>query len=169
MAEIAGVTAYLNLLRGTYLTVAGDQGTGRATPVAERRGRVVTDRVELSAAALAFLNRTARPAALAAGSALLATAAPKANLIDATLAGRRLDGVDLSGAAFTGADFRGASLANAVLRGASLAGANLTGANLAGADLRAADLTGAAGLTRSQLKGARVDVATSLPIGVVVA
>ena len=42
----------------------------------------------------------------------------------------------------------------------------VTGATFFGADLRGANLAGARGLTADQLIGARIDIATILPVGV---
>ncbi len=84
-------------------------------------------------------------------------------------------GPDLAGAALMGAHMRGADLRRATLRGAVLTaadlrramlqGADLTGADLRDARLEGADLTGALFLTDAQLRSARGDGRTRLPVG----
>lgn len=80
-----------------------------------------------------------------------------------SLARAYLPYANLEGAFLYETNLEGAILQGANLRGATLWKANFSGAILEGAHLEAADLTGAAGLTREQLKGAHFDDATKLP------
>jgi hypothetical protein len=84
-----------------------------------------------------------------------------ANLGDADLYGADLGDADLGGADLGDADLRDADLRGADLGGANLRGANLRGANLRGANLRGADLGDA-----TDLAGAYLANAKSLPSGI---
>jgi Pentapeptide repeats (8 copies) len=83
-----------------------------------------------------------------------------------------LQGVNLSGADLSGTNFFGAALQDAKLRGAKLGMAdflnsktapNFTSAHLDRADLRGVDLSQVIGLTRDQMKSAKIDATTILP------
>ena len=92
----------------------------------------------------------------------------RANLLNASLAGRNLAGAnlvdrDLSGADLVGANLGGADLRNTNLAGAQLGAADLSNANLTSTNLGGADLRDARGLTREQLLSANIDGLTRLP------
>jgi uncharacterized protein YjbI with pentapeptide repeats len=100
-----------------------------------------------------------------------------ANLVGANLTGAELSltdfggtkliGANLRGAGLILADLRGADLSRADLAGARLADARVTGANLTGTDLTGADLRDVQGLTCDQLRAAKTDKATKLPVSMV--
>jgi hypothetical protein len=79
--------------------------------------------------------------------------------------GADLIGADLRTADLRGADLRGADLIGADLRGADLDLADVTGADLRGCDVRGANLSAALFLTASQLRAARGDARTVIPMG----
>lgn len=111
----------------------------------------------------AYVEELARRAATINGLAGLnlagvrwkSAAAPRANFVDA-----RLAGADFSAANLAGADFSGADLAGATFRGADLTGAKFVGADLSFANLRGANLTHAevrfASLAQSDLTNVRL-------------
>jgi hypothetical protein len=79
--------------------------------------------------------------------------------------GGDLIGADLRAADLRGADLRGADLIGADLRGSDLDLADVTGADLRAADVRGANLATALFLTDSQLRSARGDRRTGIPVG----
>ena len=75
-----------------------------------------------------------------------------------------LTGVCLVRANLGGANLGGVNLTGANLGGADLGGANLFEADLSGANLLGADLSGVIGLTPDQIRCARIDPSTKLPV-----
>lgn len=102
----------------------------------------------------------------AAGTLLNTNDSSPGNLIRADFTNQDFSGTDLTGAVLKSADLTNANFWNSVLRDALLTNAIVTGATFFGADLRGANLAGALGLTADQLIGARIDIATILPVGV---
>ncbi len=189
---IAGLSAYQVGYSAAYLRVAEVQTTGKTYQLAHGGSGTVEDTVTLSSAARAILDYLSNNVPLNGeltpinGGAdnssnqtteqLLAQSTTPSSA-QATGSQNNFIGIDLSGQNLSGGDFRGVTLnyANlagtdfsyAVLTGVSFANADVTGANFQGADLRGANFAGVAGLRADQLINARVDVSTTLPIGVV--
>jgi hypothetical protein len=106
------------------------------------------------------------------GAWLVSVRLNDANLWSADLSGATLTGANLSGTNLFGADLTLANLSLANLTGATLTDANLSGAKLTGATLTDANLSGAnlrdvKELTCDQVRAAKTDETTKLPISLV--
>ncbi|HEC91266.1 MAG TPA: pentapeptide repeat-containing protein [Alphaproteobacteria bacterium] len=189
---IEGLSAYQVGYSATYLQVAKVQTTGKTYQLAHGGSGTVEDMVTLSLAAQAILsylssnvplkgdltsinggsdnlpNQTTEQL-LAQGAAppLARAEGSHNNFIGIDLSGQNLSGGDFRGIILNYANLAGADLSYAVLTGVSFANADVSGANFQGADLRGANFAGATGLRADQLINARVDMNTTLPIGVV--
>lgn len=87
----------------------------------------------------------------------------KVDFINCNLTGFKFRKANLRGAQFWGANLEDADLSEANLRYVSFRNANLKGAKLQDAQLQGAHLLGAKGLTREQLRQAKIDHITRLP------
>ena len=162
---IEGIGAFTALVERTSLRVADEQTAN--LPERPSGTPLEGDIVSLSATARALLAQEAlRIPISAGGSPLNPDNGASGLLIRSDFSGQDFAGNDLSGAVLNFADLTGSNFSNAVLRNASLANADVTGASFFGADLRGANLAGVVGLTADQLRGARVDVTTILPVGI---
>jgi len=164
---IDGIGAYNLLVDSNSLKVSSTQPGGSSdTSASINNPRVVEDVVTLSSDAQRFLEVRSNTTDLTQRTEQQAAIASHGNLIGGGLANQNLRGTDLTGIYLYKADLSNAVFDHAVLKDAWLAGTNLSGTSFEGADLRGANLGGATGLTAEQLKSAKIDVKTVLPIGV---
>ncbi len=165
---IEGLSAFHAAYGGTYLKVAEKQPAfTNAESEAGALGKA-KDSVSLSQTAKALLDLQSKQVTLAKkDSAVGSGNSGNGNLIAGDFSGYNFSGADLSGIILRSTNLRGTNFTGAVLRGASLANADVTGALFYGADLRGANLSGVTGLRPDQLRSARVDGSTLLPLGVV--
>ncbi len=189
---IEGLSAYQVGYGAVYLQVAKVQTTGKTYQVAHGGSGTVEDIVTLSLAAQAILGylssnvplkgdltpinggsdnlpnqTTEQLLAQDAATPLAQASGSHNNFVGIDLSGQNLSGGDFRGVALNYANLTGTDLSYAVLTGVSFANADVTGANFQGADLRGANFAGATGLRADQLVNARIDMSTTLPIGVV--
>lgn len=162
---IEGIAAHIALVDRSTLRIADEQSAN--LPGLPSGTALKSDFVALSGAARALLALASTENTLSATGTVLSTNdASPGNLIRANFTNQDFSGTDLTGAVLKSADLTNADFSNAVLRDALLTNAVVTGATFFGADLRGANLAGARGLTADQLVGARIDIATILPVGV---
>lgn len=168
ISVIEGLSAYHAAYGDTYLKVSEKQpaftsNEARASALGKSK-----DTVSLSHTAKAILALQSERVSLSEKKLTVGSSrSGNGDLTAGDLSGRDLSGVDLSGVVLRSTNLRGTNFTGAVLRGASLANADVTGAFFYGADLRGTNLSGVVGLTPEQLRSARVDSATLLPVGVV--